>query len=683
VDEAIRELAREAGIANDWVDAAGEPRRVALDPLRSILAALGFPAASEADIAESRARLRRSTGDARTFVTATIGKPVVLPGLSIDRDAPAELSLETGETKAITVRAVRGEAVAPPVRAPGYHRLRVAQREITLAVAPPRCLTVGDIAPDARLWGLAVQLYSLRRPEDDGFGDTGALADLVKRAAREGADAIALSPTHSLFAADPSHYGPYSPSSRLFLNPLFADPALVFCAARVAAARDKEPERQHGALIDWPAAAREKYALLRRLFDDFVANDEPLTADFQSFVRDGGDRLREHALFEALHQHWFGAEQPKWSWSAWPPDWRAPTAPAAVQFATVENDKIRFHLFLQWMAARSFASVQRDARNAGMRIGLISDLAIGMNPVGSHAWSRQQDLLLGLNVGAPPDLFNTRGQDWGLTGFSPQALIANGFEPFIATLRAAMAHAGGVRIDHAMGLARLWLVPQGASAKDGAYLAYPVDDLLRLLALESQRHRAVVIAEDLGTVEPAFRKRLAKAGIAGMDVLWFQRRGKSFLAPARWRRDAVAMTTTHDLPTAAGWWQGADIATRHALGLVADEQHEAQERAQDRAELWRAFRKAGEVSGAQAPAEPRPDDSAPAVDAAIGFTARSPGPLVLIPIEDILGLTEQPNIPGTIDEHPNWRRRLERLAAEVLGTPDAKRRLAILRERRK
>ena len=685
MDDAIRELAREAGIANDWIDAAGAPRRVSIGSIRGILDALGLSSASAADIAESRACLRKATSDARTFVTATIGNPIALTGLSIGKDAPAELSLEAGETKGVTVRAMRGRAVVPPVREPGYHQLRLASREITLAVAPPRCLTFGDVAADAKLWGLAVQLYALRRPDDDGFGDAGALADLVKSAAREGADAIALSPTHSLFAADPSHFGPYSPSSRLFLNPLFADPTLVFGAerfgaARVAAAHDerRQPGPHSDALIDWPAASREKYGLLRRLFDDFSMNGGPLTADFESFVRDGGDRLREHALFEALHQHWFGAPEPKWNWNDWPADWRAPTAPALAHFAATECRAIRFHIFLQWLAARSFARVQQDARDAGMRIGLISDLAIGMSPGGSHAWSRQQDLLLGLNVGAPPDLFNTRGQDWGLTGFSPQALIASGFEPFIATLRATMQYAGGVRIDHAMGLARLWLVPQGAPARDGAYLAYPVDDLMRLLALESHRHRAVVIAEDLGTVEPAFRKRLSRAGIAGMDVLWFQRRGISFLGPSRWRRDAVAMTTTHDLPTVAGWWQGADIATRHTLGLVADQQRETQERARDRSALWGAFRKAGEACAD----EPCPDDSAPAVDAAIGFTARSPAPLALIPIEDVLGLAEQPNVPGTIDEHPNWRRRLEQPAAQVLGAPAAQRRLKTLRERR-
>ena len=302
----------------------------------------------------------------------------------------------------------------------------------------------------------------------------------------------------------------------------------------------------------------------------------------------------------------------------------------------------------------------------GMRIGLISDLAVGMNPGGSHAWSRPHDLLLGLSVGAPPDLFNTRGQDWGLTAFSPQGLLATGFEPFIATLRAAMRAAGGVRIDHAMGLTRLWLVPRGASPTEGAYLSYPLDDLLRLIALELHRHRAIVIGEDLGTVEPEFRKRMAEAGIAGMDVLWFQREGKRFLPPTKWRRDAVAMTTTHDLPTVAGWWSGADIATRAKLGLVP--MRPASRRSARRTVRPCGARSAQAVLRGRSSRRPRRPDSA--VDAAIAFTAQSPAPLALIPIEDVLGLAEQPNLPGTIDEHPNWRRRLDKPSAELFDAAE-------------
>ena len=679
MDDAVRELAREASIASEWTDAADKPQRVSIDTLRSILTALELPCATKADIAESRARLREQAVQSRAFFTATAGDAIALLGLP--DDAPTELVLEDGKTQSVALTTKNGGAVMPPIDMPGYHRLHVGDRDITLAVAPPRCVTIEDVAPGERLWGLGVQLYALRRAGDDGFGDTSALRDVVAATAREGCDAIALSPTHSLFGADSTHYGPYSPSNRLFLNPLYADPAMVLGEARVAQlAADGSAQQQPEMLIDWPKAATVKYALLRRLWDDFASNEvhrgDGLAPDFLAFVREGGERLREHALFEALHRYWLAQPDAKWSWRDWPADWRAPSEPSAANFAAAEPREVQFQMFLQWLAARSFAAAQDDARHQGMRIGLISDIAVGMNPGGSHAWSRPHDLLLGLSVGAPPDLFNTRGQDWGLTAFSPQALLASGFEPFIATLRSAMRAAGGVRIDHAMGLTRLWLVPRGAPPAEGAYLSYPLDDLLRLIALESHRHRAIVIGEDLGTVQPEFRERMAGAGIAGMDVLWFQREGKGFLPPTKWKSDAIAMTSTHDLPTVAGWWSGADIEMRAELGL-ADKQRETKERAQDRRALWRAFRK----SGATTRSEPPPSQPEPAADAAISFTAQSPAPLALIPIEDVLGLAEQPNLPGTIDEHPNWRRRLEKASAELFDQPSVRARLKTLRER--
>jgi len=677
VDDAVRALAREAGIADECTDAADKPQRVSVNTLRKVLTALELPCETKADVAESRARLREQAGQKRAFFTATEGRATPVPGLAAD-DA-AELVLESGERQPIKLRAQDGDALVPPISTPGYHRLRVKDREITLAVAPRRCVTLDDIAAGKRLWGLGVQLYSLRRAHDDGFGDTAALRELIPSAAREGCDAIALSPTHSLFAADSAQYGPYSPSNRLFVNPLYADPAIVLGEARVAKFRDEGREQSRDGLIDWPRAAAAKYGLLGRLWDDFAANElrtgEGPARDFLAFVHDGGERLREHALFEALHAHWLSQPDPKWSWRDWPPDWRGPAAFCAVNFAAANPREIQFHMFAQWLGAESFAAAQRDARQQGRRIGLISDVAVGMNPGGSHAWSRPDDLLLGLSVGAPPDLLGPRGQDWGLTAFSPQGLLAAGFEPFIATLRAAMNAAGGVRIDHAMGLTRLWLVPRGASPAEGAYLSYPLEDLMRLIALESHRHRAIVIAEDLGTVQPEFRERMSQTGIAGMDVLWFQRRKKQFLPPAKWRRDAVAMTSTHDLPTVAGWWSGADIKTRAELGL-ADEPRETKERRQDRKAMWRAFQKAKVIVNPELPPEPTT-----AVDAALAFTAKSPAGLALIPIEDVLGLTEQPNLPGTIDEHPNWRRRLDALVGEVLDAPEVRARLQTLRER--
>jgi 4-alpha-glucanotransferase len=516
------------------------------------------------------------------------------------------------------------------------------------------------------MWGVAAQTYSLRRAGDGGIGDAGAVRDLVEGAARHGADVVALSPLHSLFASDPARHSPYSPSSRLFFNPLYADPSIVFGSDRVAPFVQPGHEALEAApLIDWAQAGAAKFAMLRGLFDDFAARDlasgTPLAADFERFVHEGGEALHAHALFEALY-----AERPG-NWTRWPTGWRQPRDVAAV----------RYHLFLQWLTARSFAAVQTAARAAGMRIGLVSDLAIGMDRAGSHAWSRQSDLLLDLSVGAPPDIFNPRGQDWGLTTFSPYALVTRGFEPFLATLRAALRHAGGVRIDHIMGLMRLWLVPRGAPASEGAYLAYPLDDLLRLLALESHRHGAVVIGEDLGTVPPGFRARLRRVGISGMDVMWFERTRLTYKKPSRWRRDAVALTTTHDLPTVAGWWSGKDIRTRRALGFGAA--GEEDERKQDRVRLWRAFASVGVAAGAPPPLD-RPDA---AVDAALGYAALSPSPLMLAPLEDLLGLQEQPNLPGTIDEHPNWRRRLTPAAKDLFDARHVAARAQIIAGRRK
>jgi 4-alpha-glucanotransferase len=236
-----------------------------------------------------------------------------------------------------------------------------------------------------------------------------------------------------------------------------------------------------------------------------------------------------------------------------------------------------------------------------------------------------------------------------------------------------MRHAGGVRIDHAMGLMRLWLVPHGASPSEGAYLSYPLDDLLRLLALESHRHKAIVIGEDLGTVPPSFRARCREAGIAGMDVLWFQRERERFLALNEWRDDAVGMTTTHDLPTVAGWWRGADLELRRGIGTV--EESEVEQRPAERTALWRAFSDAGVASGAAPPA----DDTDPVVDAAIDFVGRAPGALAIVPLEDIMGVAEQPNLPGTTDQHPNWRRRFRLPVDEMLGQPGADRRLGLLK----
>jgi 4-alpha-glucanotransferase len=692
-DAAVRDLARDAGIAVEWEDYAGKRRRVSVPVLRRILTALGLPCDSADELRDSRETVRASAGTrASHLVTASVNEAVIIADAREDLAAPIRLTYEDGTTADVRPRqSCSGKWLLPPIATPGYHRLDTGERSIELAVAPAQCVSVNDLAPGARVWGLAAQLYGLRRAGDGGIGDTAALTALAQSAARRGADAVAISPAHAGFAADPGRYRPYSPSSRLFLNPLHADPRGLFGEAAVGRAIEalglaaEFARLEAEPLIDWPAAARAKFALLRRLFDDFIGTGngqrtDALTHDFAAFRAAGGDLLQLHARFEALHADRLAVDPSAWSWRTWPAPLRDPNSAAVEEFASRHAREVSFHCFLQWLADRSFAAAQKAARAAGMQIGLIADLAVGMDSSGSHAWSRQPDILVGLEVGAPPDLFNARGQNWGLTAFSPRALLAGGFAPFIATLRAGMRNAGGLRIDHAMSLTRLWLIPEGAKPDEGAYLAYPLDDLLRLTALESWRHRALVIGEDLGTVPTGFRERLAQTDIDGMRVLWFEQEDGHFRQPDDWDRSAVAMTTTHDLPTVAGWWLGADIETRAALGILGKPAEPARRtRRKERAALWRAFRAAGVASGRQ-PASQAPER---AIDGALGFIARTPAQLVLVPLEDALALPDQPNMPGTIDEHPNWRRRTPRPADVLLEEPDVAQRLATIDQQRR
>jgi 4-alpha-glucanotransferase len=683
-DEALRDLARRAGIEVEWQDYAGQPRIVSPDVLRAILAALGLPADTRSQAANSRRLVARRTAldDLPPLVTATAGRPTRLD-LGAGDPQTAKLQLERGGSRDITLMPARGRLRVPAIAETGYHRLQIGGREIVLAVAPAQCRMIEDVVPDARLWGLAAQVYGLRWRGDGGIGDAAGIAGLAESAAHGGADALALSPLHALFSANPARFAPYSPSSRLFLNPLHAAPALVFGEERVAQAIHDAGLAETFArlealpLIDWPQSAEAKLALFRILFDGITDGPEstsPLGADFASFRADGGALLLEHAHFETLH----AALMPQHDWRHWPVDLRDPASPAVAAFAAAHWREVLFHTFLQWIADRSIAAAQMQARQAGMRLGLIGDLAVGMDTTGSHAWSRQRDILGGLSIGAPPDLFNPRGQAWGLTSFSPRALVDGGFAPFIATLRAALRYAGGVRIDHAMGLARLWLLPEGADPADGAYLSYPVADLLRLLALESARHNAVVIGEDLGTVPPGFRETLALAGVHGMRVLWFERNGRGgFSPPGAWDRLAIAMTTTHDLPTVAGWWKGTDITVRAELGRLGEgvqADSVRAERATERQALWHSFVAEGVGDG-----EPSPMDAPDAVvDAALRFISRTSSPLSLAPLEDVLGEEEQPNLPGTIDQHPNWRRRTPGPADVLLRGEAAARRIAAL-----
>ena len=654
--EALHDLARAAGVAPAWQDFRYQWHDVSPDTLRIVLGHLGLPAASDAQIAESLAILADRTHHLAPLITAEIGKPV-----PVGQSGFWKLTLESGEQH--EGRTETG--VLPAIDTAGYHRLELAGQQTTIAVAPARGFTVRDARPDARLYALAVQLYSLRRQNDGGIGDFRALQNLIPAASSRGAAGIAISPVHAQFSADVNRFSPYSPSSRIQLNVLHAGIDLP-----------DNPETRRlsqESLVDWPAAARLRLATLKHLFENATPALLQQLAEYRTAE---GDALESHARFEALHAHQFADGH--WHWRDWPVELQSPESLAVQRFAAEHKFEVDLHAFMQFTADQSLEAVQSAALAAGMPIGLIADLAVGADSGGSHCWARQAEILGGMSIGAPPDLLSASGQTWGLAAFSPTGLKQNGYRAFIEMLRHAMRHAGGVRIDHALGLARLWVVPEGASAREGAYLTYPLEDLLRLIALESSRNRAIVLGEDLGTIPDGFQQRLADAGALGMRVLWFERYGPLFTNPRAWTAAAAAMTSTHDLATVAGWWAGRDLQWRGSLGISGgSENHvrEQQERIEDRKTLWSAM----EFSGAAFGHPPAPEDADSIVDAATRHIATAACDLIILPIEDALALTEQPNLPSTMDEqHPNWRRRLDGPAATLLDPPRVAARLATL-----
>jgi 4-alpha-glucanotransferase len=611
---------------------------------------LGYPAATEEQAKASFAALQAEERQAPAFLSVDLGDALTLPE-ALHGARQADLQLEDGSTRSLAIQ----DGILPAIAEPGYHRLRINGHELVLAVAPKRCLLPSELpgAGKGKLWGTAIQIPSLHdRPS--AYGDFGDLRSAVRLFGERGADAVAISPVHAPAAGHGESFSPYSPSSRLFFNPAFA-----------AVQREGT---NGGELIDWSTGLSERRQALRAAYGQ-TSKDQ--RAQVQAWAQEQGPALQRQALFDALSCHFEGA-----GWRNWPSEFHDPEGTAATAFAAEHADEIGFHLFAQWLADKSLAAVQHEAKAGGMAVGLIADLAVGIDPGGSDAWALQGAMLEGLTIGAPPDPLGPLGQNWGLTSFSPRGLRQSAFAPWIATIRTALRHAGGIRIDHAFGLARLWVVPAGAAASEGAYLAYPFEDLLRILALESHRAGAVIVGEDLGTRPPGFVEPVVERGVLGMRVLWFEREEDGAFIPAEdFPEQALAMTGTHDVATVAGWWRGRDLDWNRRLGRGGgDWQDEKKRRMADRKALWSTI-----GNGAAMPAQ---DNPAPIVEAALKHLGGTPSALTIVPLEDLLALDEQPNLPGTIDEHPNWRRRLSGPLAELLAEPATARRIAALVEAR-
>ncbi|MFN4241019.1 MAG: 4-alpha-glucanotransferase [Erythrobacter cryptus] len=652
----LDELARACGLARSWRDVEGRVHRVSDDVLAAILAALGHETASEAQIARARAAHAARKAALPRLLVADAGQVITLPF------APARATI-TGADGITRPLPLAGRQMTVSA-APGYYDLALDRKALRLAVAPPACPL-----PDAthrRPWGVAVQIPALRGRLSRGFGTLGELAEAAAIFGKAGTDALAINPLHALFPGHGRAYSPYSPSSRLFLNTAMADPAL-------AGLPPLPPEAEvaaDGDLIDWQAALPRRLAALRDMFRRL----DPATR--AAFIPEGDAMLARHALFDALDSHFrpSGAH----GWRDWPRAYQDPESPVAARFAAEHAEDVAFHTFLQGLARQNLAAAHAAARGAGMGIGLIGDLAVGVDPAGSDAWSLRHAMLKGLTIGAPPDPLGPLGQNWSITSFSPEGLVETGYAPFLAMLRAGFAAGGGLRIDHAFGLARLWVIPAGGSSAEGAYLAYPFADLLRLVTLEAHLAGAVVIAEDLGTAPDGFSAAVSARQMLGMQVLWFARAADhGFIGAQDYPARSAAMSGTHDTPTIAGWWRGRDLDWAARLGRLPEGMRRSEAEAirdWDRGLLWST------LSGTH----PRPSPEAPGavVDAAIAHIGSTPSALALVTLEDLLAEEEQPNLPGTVHEHPNWRRRLPAPLARLVERPEVARRLAMLRATR-
>ncbi len=540
---------------------------------------------------------------------------------------------------------------------------------------------------DGTGWGLSCQLYGLTSDRNWGIGDLEDLARLTEIAGGLGADFLGINPVHALFTADPERISPYAPSSRLFLNPMMIAPDKVEGYAKVRdtlAPHEAELASIRATkLIDYPSVYRVKMAAFEALYARFTSargdGAKSRRFIFRQFVQDGGEALLAFCLYETLSEH-FVREGGYVAWQTWPEDCRDSTSAASRAFAREHRGRLAFHAWLQWIAETQLAETQARALAAGMRIGLYLDLAIGVAPAGALSGGQSPARARAARVGCPPDMFSAEGQNWGLVPLSP-AVMRGGENAFARVLEANMRHAGALRLDHVMGIQRLYFIPETESAQFGAYVRYPMKEMLEIVSDASWKMRCIVVGENLGTVPIGFNDAMTGAGLLGYRILYFTRGEGRMAAPGEYPREAMVCASTHDLPTLKGWWTGSDIAWRLKVERITEEEADLfrKDRELDKQLLLVTLADEGLIDRHIADAA-RSGDMPPEMPdwivlAVHRMLARTPSRLFAVQLDDALGVTEQPNLPGTTDEHPNWRRKTP-VKIEALGTHEGLRVLA-------
>lgn len=687
--------AAQAGVLDRYEAFDGTLRQVPEAALRRVLAAMGA----------APGRMAAPAGLPACHVQRE-GEPLLLRWQP-DGPAPARWSLRSedddgagllagGDVALDGGWASIAQATPPP---PGYYRLQVdgaaGRQNCRLAVAPRRCWAPAALQAGARWWGYTVQLYALRSAHNCGIGDFGDLRRLIDLAAAQGAAFIGLNPLHAVFADRPGQASPYSPSSRLALNPLYLDLQAVIAQTHCAQARTLWDDAAYQArlerlratdFVDYEAVAAAKEEVLALVWRHVDGQDLWPAAGgraFRAWLLEQTGPLAMHAVYEALHAHLLQSQPGLRGWQDWPEPYRDPHGEAVQAFRDAHAPAVRYRLWLQWLAGQQLADAQAHALRAGLGIGLYRDLAVGVDPGGSETWLHQDLYPQDMCIGAPPDLLHPQGQDWGLAPPTPSGLRAAAYQPFIDTLRANMRSAGALRLDHVMVLMRLfWTGPDG-----GAYVRYPVEDLMGLLALESHRQRCLVVGEDLGTVPQQMSEAMREGCVLSYRPLMFAHDAQAgFTPPADFPAQAFASFGTHDLPTLAGFWEGVDLALQDRFspaGSVDLALAQAQRRLV-RVQLVEALQGAGLfTSDAGGTSDADAQAGTGLVAAVYGYLARTPCWLVGVQLEDVTLQPVQVNLPGTReDQFPNWRRKLGLTVRELATDPGLQAVVQALRERR-
>ena len=701
---ALAALAERAGILPSYVSmrTAGSAEggvRLTSDATReALLAAMGLDASSEAAAQRTLRALDEAEGAhllapvrVETLGSAAGARvPLRWPALAGRAAWRLELHEESGRRSAREGRATPGRTRSlplPPPREPGYHRVRLVveaqgalhQAEQRFIACPARCVGVREVLGRSRGFGLLANLYALRQRADWGIGDLGHLRRLVRLAGAAGAAFIGMNPLHALRNRG-LDVCPYSPLSRLFRNELLLEvtavPELRACeearrrlaspdfAARLERLRER-PDVDYDGVHD---AKREILLLLHRCFAARERDAQSARGGaYARYRRHEDPELTAFATFVALGEHLEARGEPP-DWRRWPEAYRSPDSPAVAGFREEHGEAVDFHRWVQFELDRQLAAGARAAWWAGLGIGLYQDLALGASACGYDTWAAPDLYARGASAGAPPDDFSEVGQDWGLPPIVPWRLAERGYRDWSRLLRAGLAHAGALRIDHVMGLFRLWWLPEGARPGEGAYVRYPARDLLGILALESRRHGAVIVGEDLGTVPAALAASLASRGILSTRVLLFERKGADFRPAAAYSARALTTPTTHDLPPLAGFFAGRDLELRRAVGHIASDEALAEAR-RERERTCRALaRRLG--PGAQ-------EDPAARAEAVARFLSRTPSPLVGFPLDDLAGEVEPVNLPGVPQElHRSWSRRMSVSLEDLPAQPAFRRAVA-------